>query len=146
MILVVVAVVALNPAHSAEAKATQKPKYQSTKKPVPHVTAHIPATTSTAKNHKVVPTAKPVDPHPPPATEKPRYSNHGFQNPYPQSTDTPGVGPENYTLDYNECYFNVCECCPPERGLGGPKGDRGLEGMINPVSPADGNTADIVNQ
>lgn len=135
LILVVVAVVALNAAHCVEAKTTQKPKYQYTKKPVPHVTAQIPLTTSAAKSHKIVPTPKPVEPHPPPATEKPTYSNHGFQNDYAQSTDTPGVGPENYTLDYNECYFNFCECCPPERGPRGPKGDRGLEGMIQPSKP-----------
>lgn len=131
MILVVVAVVA---AHCVEAKTTQKPKYQYTKKPVPHVTAQIPLTTS-AKNHKIVAAAKPVEPRPAPATEKPTYSNPGFQNDYPQSTDTPGGGHENYTLDYNECYFNFCECCPPERGPRGPKGDRGLEGMIHPSEP-----------
>lgn len=135
LILVVVAVVALNAAHCIEARTTQKPKYQYTKKPVPHVTAQIPLTTSVAKNHKVMPSAKPVEPHPPPATEKPTYSNHGFQNYYPQSTEPPGVGPENYTLDYNECYFNFCECCPPERGPRGPKGDRGLEGMRQPSKP-----------
>lgn len=132
LILVVVAVVA---AHCVEAKTTQKPKYQYTKKPVPHVTVQIPLTTSGAKNHKIVPTAKSVEPHPPPATEKPWSSNHGFQNDHPQSTEPPGAGPENYTLDYNECYFNFCECCPPERGPRGPKGDRGLEGRIQPSEP-----------
>lgn len=135
LILVVVAVVALNAAHCVEAKTTQKPKYQYTKKPVPHVAVQIPLTTSAAKNQKIVPTAKSVEPHPPPATEKPTYSNHGFQNYHPQSTESPGVGPENYTLDYNECYFNFCECCPPERGPRGPKGDRGLEGMVQPGKP-----------
>ncbi|CAF97404.1 unnamed protein product [Tetraodon nigroviridis] len=108
-------------AHCVEAKTTQKPKYQYTKKPVPHVTVQIPLTTSGAKNHKIVPTAKSVEPHPPPATEKPWSSNHGFQNDHPQSTEPPGAGPENYTLDYNECYFNFCECCPPERAPGGPR-------------------------
>ncbi|CAF97405.1 unnamed protein product [Tetraodon nigroviridis] len=122
-------------AHCVEAKTTQKPKYQYTKKPVPHVTVQIPLTTSGAKNHKIVPTAKSVEPHPPPATEKPWSSNHGFQNDHPQSTEPPGAGPENYTLDYNECYFNFCECCPPERGPRGPKGDRGLEGSPGERGP-----------
>lgn len=128
LILVVVAVVALNTGHCVEAKTTQKPKYQYTKKPVPQVTVQSPLTTSAGKTYKLVPTAKSVQPHPPPATEKPTYASHGFQNDYPPSTEALGGGPENYTLDYNECYFNFCECCPPERGPRGPKGDRGLEG------------------
>lgn len=40
----------------------------------------------------------------------------------------PGAGPGNYTLDYNECFFNFCECCPPERGPPGPVGEKGLAG------------------
>lgn len=133
LILVVVAVVALNTGHCVEAKTTQKPKYQYTKKPVPQVTVQNPLTTS--KTHKLVPTAKSVQPPPPPATEKPMYASHSFQNDHPLSTEAPGGGPENYTLDYNECYFNFCECCPPERGPRGPKGDRGLEGMTQPNNP-----------
>lgn len=132
LILVVVAVVALNAAHCVEAKTTQKPKYQYTKKPVPQVTAQSPLTTSAAKTHKLVPTPKSAEPHPPPATEKPPHANPGFQNDYPPSTDAPGGVSENYTLDYNECYFNFCECCPPERGPRGPKGDRGSEGTTQP--------------
>lgn len=134
LILVVVAMVALDAACRTEAKTTQKPKHHYTKKPVPQVTAQSRLTT--AKTPKIGPTAKPVEPQPPPppppATERPVYSNHGFQNYYPQGTEGPGVGPENYTLDYNECYFNFCECCPPERGPRGPKGDRGLEGTLQP--------------
>lgn len=130
LILVVVAVVA---ACHAEAKTTQKPKHHYTKKPVPQVTAQSRLTT--AKTPKIGTTAKPVEPRPPPATEKPVYSNHGFQNYYPQGTEGPGAGPENYTLDYNECYFNFCECCPPERGPRGPKGDRGSEGTLQPNNP-----------
>lgn len=128
--LVAVAVVTLTAVSCVEAKTTQKPKYQYTKKPVPQITVHSPLTTSMAKTHKVVPTAKPVEPHPPPATQKTTYPSHGFPNYYPQSTDAPVVDHENYTLDYNECYFNFCECCPPERGPRGPKGDGGLEGII----------------
>uniref|UniRef100_A0A3B4FE07 Otolin 1 n=1 Tax=Pundamilia nyererei TaxID=303518 RepID=A0A3B4FE07_9CICH len=55
--------------------------------------------------------------------------SHVFPQHYPDSTGPPGVGPENYTLDYNECYFNFCECCPPERGPRGLKGERGLTGI-----------------
>lgn len=127
--LVAVAVVTLTAVSFVEAKTTQKPKYPYTKKPVPQITAHSPLTTSTAKTHKPVPSAKPVEPHPPPATEKTTYPSHVFPNSNTQGTEAPGVGPENYTLDYNECYFNFCECCPPDRGPRGPKGERGLEGI-----------------
>uniref|UniRef100_A0A3Q3G7V6 Otolin 1b n=1 Tax=Labrus bergylta TaxID=56723 RepID=A0A3Q3G7V6_9LABR len=80
------------------------------------------------KTLKTVPSHKPVEPQPPPATEKTTYPSHAFPQYYSEGTETPGVGPDNYTLDYNECYFNFCECCPPERGPRGPKGDRGLAG------------------
>lgn len=52
----------------------------------------------------------------------------------------PGHTQGNYTLDYNECFFNFCECCPMgrdptgamgERGLPGPPGERGPLGKIN---------------
>ncbi|XP_062848906.1 otolin-1-A [Trichomycterus rosablanca] len=43
-----------------------------------------------------------------------------------------GMGPRNYTLDYNECFFNFCECCPPERGPPGPNGERGSPGAPGP--------------
>lgn len=112
-----------------EAKTTQKPKYQYTKKPVPQITVHSPVTTSKPMTHKIVPSAKPVEPKPLPTTGRTTYPSHVFPKYFTESTEPPGVGPENYTLDYNECYFNFCECCPPERGPRGPKGERGLEGM-----------------
>lgn len=126
LILVAVVVVTLNAVCDIEAKTTQKPKYQYTKKPMPRITVQSPLSTTTTKTHKTVLSAKPVEPQPPPATEKTIYPSHG----YTQSTEAPGGSPENYTLDYNECYFNFCECCPPERGPRGTKGDRGTEGMI----------------
>ncbi|XP_029373141.1 otolin 1b [Echeneis naucrates] len=126
--LVAVAVLSLTVVSCAEAKTTQKPKYQYTNKPIPHITAHSAVTTSTPKTLKTVASAKPVEPHPLATPEKTTHSGHIFSQHYPESTEPPGVGHENYTLDYNECYFNFCECCPPERGPRGPKGDRGLAG------------------
>ncbi|XP_036936538.1 otolin 1b [Acanthopagrus latus] len=123
-----VVVLTLTVVSCVESKTTQKPKYQYTKKPVPQITVYNPATTSMPKTHKIVPTLKPVEPHPLPPMEKTTYPSHISPRYYTESPEVPGVGPENYTLDYNECYFNFCECCPPERGPRGPKGDRGLEG------------------
>uniref|UniRef100_A0A672FF32 Otolin 1b n=1 Tax=Salarias fasciatus TaxID=181472 RepID=A0A672FF32_SALFA len=122
--LAAVFVVTLTVMSGAEAKTTPKPKYQYTKKPVPQVTVHSPVTTSMPKTLKIVATANPVQP----TTEKTTYPNHIFPQHHSENTEPPGVGPENYTLDYNECYFNFCECCPPERGPRGPKGDKGLAG------------------
>ncbi|XP_034557494.1 otolin 1b [Notolabrus celidotus] len=125
--LLAVVVVTLAVVSYVEAKTTPKPKYQYTKKPIPHITVQSPVTTSMPKTYKTVPSPHPVEPQLPPATERTNYAGHGYPH-YYEGTETPGVGPENYTLDYNECYFNFCECCPPERGPRGPKGDRGLAG------------------
>uniref|UniRef100_A0A3B5LZG3 Otolin 1b n=1 Tax=Xiphophorus couchianus TaxID=32473 RepID=A0A3B5LZG3_9TELE len=57
------------------------------------------------------------------------YMNHNLPQHYSENTEPTGVGPDNYTLDYNECYFNFCECCPPERGPRGSKGERGSAGI-----------------
>ncbi|XP_030600197.1 otolin 1b [Archocentrus centrarchus] len=126
--LVAVVLVALTVMSYTEAKTTPKPKYQYTKKPVPQITVHSPVTTSMPKTLKIMPTANPVQPHPLPTPVRTTYPSHVFAQHYPDGTGPPGVGPENYTLDYNECYFNFCECCPPERGPRGLKGDRGLAG------------------
>ncbi|XP_072247733.1 LOW QUALITY PROTEIN: otolin 1b [Leuresthes tenuis] len=120
----------------AGAKTTQKPKYQYTKKPIPQVTMHNPVTTSMPKTLKIVETPNPVQPQPQPTTERIAYPSHVFPQHYSDYTEPPGVGNENYTLDYNECYFNFCECCPPERGPRGPKGDRGLAGPPGERGPA----------
>lgn len=121
------AVVTLTAISLVDAKTTQKPKYQYTKKPVPQITVHSPLTTSAVKIHKIVPSVKTAEPHPQPPTERALYASHALQHDA-QATEGPGFGPENYTMDYNECYFNFCECCPPERGPRGPKGDQGSQG------------------
>uniref|UniRef100_A0A667XNL1 Otolin 1b n=1 Tax=Myripristis murdjan TaxID=586833 RepID=A0A667XNL1_9TELE len=100
-------------------KPHRKPKYQYSKKPVPQVTAHSPLTT---KALKAADSGSPVEPYPLATTERTTYPSHIFPEYNTESTGPPGAGHENYTLDYNECYFNFCECCPPERGPRGPKG------------------------
>uniref|UniRef100_A0A8C5CER0 Otolin 1a n=1 Tax=Gadus morhua TaxID=8049 RepID=A0A8C5CER0_GADMO len=35
----------------------------------------------------------------------------------------PGVRPDNFTIDLSQCFYNVCECCPPNKKSLGPPGD-----------------------
>lgn len=121
----VVILVTLTVCFCAEAKTTPKPKYQYTKKPPPAVIMPNPATTIKPKV-KIVVTPSPAPAQPPPLMEKTTYSPDYHNHP-----DMPGAVPDNYTLDYNECYFNFCECCPPVPGPKGPQGDRGWTGAVS---------------
>ncbi|KAL2095926.1 hypothetical protein ACEWY4_008074 [Coilia grayii] len=107
------------------AKTTARPKYSYTKKPI----RDIPPTTMGWHN---IPT-KPVHPIEQPAgqhltTETTTVPSEVAADYAMEGTAATGGGLENYTLDYNECYFNICECCPPEKGPRGMKGERGLPG------------------
>ncbi|XP_076139045.1 otolin 1b [Alosa pseudoharengus] len=115
-LVVLVVMVALT-----SAKTTARPKYSLTKKPLrelPLTTTgwHTsPAKVTQAMEHRAVQQTTTV-----PSELASDYGMGG--------TATTGGGQENYTLDYSECYFNFCECCPPEKGPRGSKGDRGLPG------------------
>ncbi|XP_054901419.1 otolin 1b [Poeciliopsis prolifica] len=140
--LVAIAVVSITVVFCSKTKPTAKPKYLYTKKPVPHVTPHNPVTTTVPKTLKIVVTQNPVQPQPQPppppqpTTARTTYVNHKLPQHYSENTEPTGVGPDNYTLDYNECYFNFCECCPPERGPRGSKGERGSAGLPGDIGPA----------
>ncbi|KAJ3590810.1 hypothetical protein NHX12_008758 [Muraenolepis orangiensis] len=128
LVLFAVVLVAFIMAPGFDAKTTAKPKYQYTKKPVPQVTTRSPLTSTPKTLPKVVESkpTHPVELYPVATAERTLYPRDVIPEHHPDGTSPPSAGNENYTLDYNECYFNFCECCPPERGPRGPKGDRGL--------------------
>ncbi|CAL8370113.1 unnamed protein product [Boreogadus saida] len=59
----------------------------------------------------------------------------------------PGVRPDNFTIDLSQCFYNVCECCPPNKkslgtpgepgmpGANGLNGDAGQAGLPGPIGP-----------
>ncbi|KAJ8368784.1 hypothetical protein SKAU_G00088120 [Synaphobranchus kaupii] len=108
-------------------KTTQRPKYKFTKKPIaPQGPPQTTVTTTRPVIPGVLETTQPVDSL---ATTDSTYPSDFFPEYHTGSTAPPGFDHENYTLDYNECYFNFCECCPPERGPQGPTGYRGPSGL-----------------
>ncbi|XP_055051726.2 otolin 1b [Misgurnus anguillicaudatus] len=110
-------------------KPTQRPKYQYTKKPpreVPQTTVYVGKPTVTAR---IVDYTKTRERLPTAITESTTVSADNYIDYPTDTTASPTATKDNYTLDYNECYFNVCECCPPEKGPQGFKGDIGLPGI-----------------
>ncbi|XP_076829519.1 otolin-1-A [Brachyhypopomus gauderio] len=74
-------------------------------------------------------TESPMDAYSSSHTDSTTYPSEAYSSDYhTEAMLPPGVGPRNYTLDYNECFFNFCECCPPERGPPGPIGEKGSTG------------------
>uniref|UniRef100_A0A673FV39 Otolin-1-like n=1 Tax=Sinocyclocheilus rhinocerous TaxID=307959 RepID=A0A673FV39_9TELE len=122
-------------------KPTQRPKYQYTKKPpreLVQTTVYVGKPTVTARNVDYTKTRERFPAHVTESTTVPADSYVDYPT---DTTASPTTAKDNYTLDYNECYFNFCECCPPEKGPQGFKGDLGLpgapgpKGMPGPIGP-----------
>ncbi|KAL6467655.1 hypothetical protein MHYP_G00233320 [Metynnis hypsauchen] len=126
-VFLAVIVLLFSAAHEA-IKTTQRPKYQYTKKPpreLVQTTTYAGKPTVTAR---IVDYTKPKERIPVVITQSTTMPADAYVDYHTDTTMSPNGVQDNYTLDYNECYFNFCECCPPERGPQGLKGDMGLPG------------------
>lgn len=137
--LLVVLVATLTPG----SRATRWPRPPNTKKPPRNGSGSVARTTTPSTSAAAAADVRTdqttelvTDPY---SASPPEGATHpsdvyptGFQTDAPPA---PGNTRGNYTLDYSECYFNFCECCPPERGPAGPLGERGLPGPAGERGP-----------
>uniref|UniRef100_A0A8C1YRE2 Otolin 1a n=1 Tax=Cyprinus carpio TaxID=7962 RepID=A0A8C1YRE2_CYPCA len=124
-------------------KTTHWPLLKPTKKPLPRDEGGPPQPPGRLGSHPITTTVSPtasgiteevtdsmMDAYSTSPTDSTTYSSDAYSADYhTEAMLPPRVGPGNYTMDYNECFFNFCECCPPERGPLGPVGEKGLPGI-----------------
>lgn len=131
---------------TSSARTTRWPRPQSTKKPpraggsggggggfgrTTTTTTSPPSSPHTDETTEVTMDAYTSSP-----TDSTNFSSDTYPTEFlPDAITPPGNTHGNYTLDYNECFFNFCECCPPEKGPVGPKGERGAPGPTGERGP-----------
>ncbi|KAG5847777.1 hypothetical protein ANANG_G00129820 [Anguilla anguilla] len=134
-LLVLVAATAAWADTAAAARTTRWPKHPNTKKPpggpvrVERVKTTTTTTTSVPTSTGMEETTGSMDAFSLSPTDSTTFSGDPFPDYHTDTTAPPGAPHGNYSLDYNECFFNVCECCPPERGPPGLMGEMGLPGV-----------------
>lgn len=142
LLLLTTVLMVLMAALTSSARTTRWPKTQSTKKPPRaggsggggRTTTTTPSPSSslpTEETTEVMMDAYTLSP-----TDSTTYPNDIYSTEF--HTDAiapPGNNHGNYTLDYNECFFNFCECCPPQRGPIGPMGEKGPIGLQGERGP-----------
>ncbi|XP_041847844.1 inner ear-specific collagen-like [Melanotaenia boesemani] len=125
------------------ARTTQWPKPKSTNKP-PRAGSSgggefgqtAPTSSSSNSLHTEETTDFMLDAYSLSSTDSSTYHSNTYPTEFPvDAVVPPGNTHGNYSLDYNECFFNFCECCPPERGPVGPKGERGPPGLPGERGP-----------
>lgn len=130
---------------TASSRATRWPKPQSTKKP-PRGGGSSGAggggfvqaatMTSLSSMHTDETTEVMLDTHSLAPTDSTTYAIDTYPTDFHvDAVAPPGNNLENYTVDYNECFFNVCECCPMVKGIMGPMGERGPPGSPGERGP-----------
>ncbi|XP_073671042.1 otolin-1-A isoform X2 [Paramisgurnus dabryanus] len=153
VVLVITLLVVKTGTQASIPKTTQWPRLKPTKKPPPgdeadppHAPTHFgmrQITTMTSPTMSGITeeiTDSLMDVYSISTTDSTTFSSDTYSADYhTEAKVPPGVGPGNYTLDYNECFFNFCECCPPERGPPGPvgeKGSPGIQGQKGDIGPS----------
>lgn len=138
LVLLIAVLVASMAVLTSSSRSTRWPKPQTTKKPPRGGGSggaggggflQAIAITSLPSTHTEETTEVMFDSDSPAPTDSTTYSI----NTYPTDFHVDAIAPagntlENYTLEYNECFFNICECCPLVKGIMGPVGERGPPG------------------
>lgn len=145
LVLLIAALVASMAALTTGSRSTRWPKPQTTKKP-PRGSGssgaggggfvQAIAMTSLPSMHTEETMEVMLDTHSLAPTDSTTYSINTYPTDFHVDAITPpGNTLENYTLEYNECFFNICECCPLVKGITGPMGERGPPGPPGQKGP-----------